>query len=123
MLKIHTRDGATTKVDLEDEGQAKEWMQRLSDPRFQASITGLTLSHAGVQYSIPRPTGFDPVSFLAELIEPNGDRRIKGGERITLLAGDVRASLMIHKEQRAARLSLFRMGKQRFSPSYNPLKE
>ena len=96
-------------------------MQRLSDPRFQATITGLTLSHAGVQYSIPRPTDFDPVSFLAERIEPNADRRIKGGERVTLLAGDVRASIMVHREQRAARISLFRMGKQRFSPGYNPL--
>lgn len=123
MLKIHTRDGATTKVDLEDEAQAKEWMRRLSDPRFQASITGLTVSHAGVQYSIPRPIGFEPVSFLAELIEPNDDRRIKGGERVTLLAGDVRASVMVHKEQRAARVSLFRIGKQRYSPGYNPLKE
>lgn len=120
MLKIHTRDGATTKVDLEDEAQAREWTHRLSDPRFQASITGLTVSHAGVQYSIPRPTGFEPVSFLAEHLEPNGDRRIKGGQRITLLAGDVRASVMVHREQRAARVSLLRIGKQRYNPGYNP---
>lgn len=98
-------------------------MRRLADPRFQATITGLTISHAGVQYSIPHPTGFEPVSFLAEYIEANGDRRIKGGERVTLLAGDVRASIMVHREQRAARVSLMRMGKQRYNPGYNPLKE
>ena len=122
MLKIHTRDGVTTKVDWENEDQAREWMRRLADPRFQGSITGLTILHAGVQYSIPRPTGFEPISFLAELIEPDDERRIKGGERVTLLAGDVRASIMVHKEQRAVRMSLLRIGKQRYSPGYNPLK-
>lgn len=122
MLKIHTRDGATVKVNLEDEGLAKKWMRRLADPRFQATITGMTVAHAGVQYSIPRPQSFDSVSFLAEHIDSDPDRKIKGGERIVCMAGDVRATIMVHREQRAARVSLLRIGKQRYTPGYDPLK-
>lgn len=43
MLKIHTSDGLTSRVDLADEAQAKEWLQRLRDPAFQQSITGATI--------------------------------------------------------------------------------
>lgn len=97
-------------------------MRRWADPRFQETITGLTVSHQGVQYSIPRPQGFDPVSFHAECIDPDADRKIKGGERVVCMAGDVRATVMVHREQRAARVSLLRLGKQRFTPGYDPLK-
>lgn len=122
MLKIHTRDGATIKIDLEDEAQAKEWMRRWADPRFQATITGLTIADQGVQYSIPRPQGFEPISFLAESIEADPSRRIKGGERVSCMAGDIRATVMVHREQRAVRVSLLRLGKQRYIPGYDPLK-
>lgn len=116
VLKIHTNNGKTARVDLEDEGQAKEWLQRLSDPEFQAAITGMTVAQRGVQYSLPRPIGFREILYLAELVAPDQERRIKGGERITCIAGDVRATVMVHQAQRAVRVSLLRTGKQRFNP-------
>jgi len=44
VLKVHTRDGITARIDLTDEAQAKEWLQRLKDPDFQQSITGVTIA-------------------------------------------------------------------------------
>jgi hypothetical protein len=116
VLKIHTNDGKTARVDLEDEGQAKEWLQLLGDPEFQATITGMTVAHKGVQYSLPRPIGFNEVLFLAEHVSPDSERKVKGGERVTCIAGDVRATVMVHRAQRAVRVSLLRTGKQRFNP-------
>jgi hypothetical protein len=54
--------------------------------------------------------------YQAELIAAEPDRRIKGGERLVCQAGEVRAAVMVHREQRAARVTLFRIGKQRYTP-------
>ena len=116
VLKIHTNDGETSRVDLEDEGQAKEWLQRLSDPSFQDAITGITVAHRGVQYSLPRPVGFREILYIVEHVAQDPSHKVKGGERVTCIAGDVRATLMVHNAQRAARFSLMRTGKQRFNP-------
>lgn len=123
MLEIHTRDGLTTKVDLADPDQAREWARRMADPRYQGEITGLTVSHLGVRYSVPRPQGFEPVAFFAEQIDPDPDRKLKGGRRIICHAGQVRAVAMVHEAQRAVRIQLARYGKQRYSPGYDPLKQ
>lgn len=116
MLKVHTRDGRTVRVDLEDRKSSASWLQRLRDPAFQGEITGLTLSHRGVSYSLPRPRGFDAIMYQAELIAAEPERRIKGGERLVCQAGEVRAAIMVHREQRAARVTLFRIGKPRYTP-------
>jgi hypothetical protein len=99
------------------------WLSRLRDPAFQEQITGLTLSHRGVSYSVPRPKGFAPIAFSAELVPTSADGRVKGGERIICQAGEVRTSVMVHREQRAARVTLFRLGKQRYAPPLLPLTE
>jgi hypothetical protein len=116
VLKIHTRDGQTIRVDLEEPSEAQPWLRRLRDPDFQEEITGLTLSHRGVSYSVPRPKGFPSIVFGAELVAPTADRRVKGGELLVCHAGDVRTSIMVHREQRAARIMLFRLGRQRYNP-------
>ncbi|KKN79941.1 hypothetical protein LCGC14_0334490 [marine sediment metagenome] len=116
MLRVHTRDGRTASIDLSDSEQAKWLASRLGDPRFQAQITAMTISHQGVSYAVARPDGLGPVTFLAELMTPAPDRKIKGGERMICLAGDVRASVFVHQQERAARVSLFRIGKQRYNP-------
>ena len=107
----------TSRIDLSDEANAKEWLRKLKDPEFQATISGFTVTENGVQYSLPKPYGFDRVSYLPELIEPDPTKKIKGGERVTCFAGDVRATIMVHRESRAARISLRRLGKQRFDPT------
>lgn len=123
MLKVHLRDGSTLNVDLGDPDQARAWFRRLRDHGFQSSITALTVAHRGVQYSIPRPKGFDSVSFFAENVPVVPESKIKGGERVVCLAGEVRAVAMVHREQRAVRLSLLRLGKQRFNPWHEPAQE
>jgi len=117
MLRVHTADGLTTSFDLGDERQAAEWIERLKDPRFQASIRGLTLSDQGALYSMSGPSGFRRVSFLGERVEAEPERRIKGGERLTCFADDVRICLMVHREQKAIRVSLSKIGNQRFNPA------
>lgn len=151
MLKIHTRDGATTNLDLKDENQAKEWLRRIKQTAFQESVTGITIlqkcsgkfrcpqcnrsrrlvcSYCGrredraccdksIQYSLPRPDGFGQIFYHAEDILPEPMKHIRGGEKITCFVDDIRATLMVHREQPAARVSLLKTGKQR----YNPLTE
>jgi len=94
-------DGLTHEVDLNDEGQLKEWLGKFHDPEFQERIRGLTVIQKGVQYSVPRPTGFATSTLAAEPLEAG-----KGGERIVLVTEDVKLNVVIHAGQRAARVSL-----------------
>ncbi len=116
MLRVHTRDGRTASIDLSDSEQAKWLASRLGDPRFQAQITAMTITHNGASYSVARPSDLGPVTFLAEQMDPEPDRKIKGGQRLVCLAADVRTSIFVHQQERAARVSLFRIGKQRYNP-------
>ena len=71
MLKIHTQDGRTARIALDDPEQAARWFRLLRDPAYQEAITALTLVHMGVQYSLPRPKGFPSVFFAAEQVAPD----------------------------------------------------
>lgn len=135
MLKIHTSDGQTHRLDLTDEAQAREWLPLLARQDFQATLKGITLVERhpcrgkcpqcgttmsgrdmGVQYSVSRPDDFRSVFFQVEAVEPNG--RVKGGERVTVFADDVRLVLMAHASQPATRVTVTRMGKRRFNPQH-----
>jgi hypothetical protein len=106
----------TTRIDLDDPEQAKEWLSRLKQRCFQEQITGLTIVDKGVQYSLTRPKGFNRVFFFAEVVEADPELKIKGGERITAQMDETKISLMVHNSQRAARLSAMKTGKLRFNP-------
>ena len=117
MLKIHSKDGSTNNLDLADEEQAKLWLERLRNPEVQAKITGATLvgrNASPVQCSLIRPEGFTQVFYWPELLEPDG--AMKGGEKITCFADDVRITIMLHRAQPALRVSILKTGKQRFNP-------
>jgi len=131
VLKIHTCDGQTLRVDLADEEQARLWLDRLAREDFQATINGVSLveRHSvgkcqecgrrssrdiGVQYSVTRPDDFKKVFFNIEYIRPNG--KIKGGERVTVFSDDIRLVMMAHKSQPAARVTVSKIGKQKFNP-------
>lgn len=114
MLKVHTTDGLTVEVDLEDERQFKEWFAKFHDRAYQATITGLTIVQKGVQYSLPRPDGFENVALIAEPVDAG-----KGGERIVLTVGDLKIKLMVHNGQRAARVAVVRRWHRVFDP-HNP---
>jgi hypothetical protein len=52
VLKIHTTDGKTHRIDMADATQAKEWLARLRDRSFQSSITGISVvqdAHARIR--------------------------------------------------------------------------
>lgn len=135
MLKIHTRDGRTLRIDLSDPDQAREWLGRLERDSFQAEISGVSVvehhlvrfrcdacgnkgaEQVGVQYSVSRPQGINSVRYAVELVDVSGEGR--GGERVTVYAGDIRLSLMAHQSQPSARISLSKIGKLRFVPRHS----
>lgn len=132
MIKIHTSDGQTIPIDLNDEDQAREWIDRMGSRPFQESIRGvsLVLNHAvsakcmvcrhpisrsiGVQYSISRPQAFRSVQYEIENVPEDG--AVKGGERIVVYADEARISLMAHKSQPSARVIITKPGKRRYRP-------
>lgn len=101
MLKVHMSNGLTHEVDLSDERQFKGWLDRFHDPDWQERIRGLTVVQKGVQYSVPRPSGFGQTTLAAEPLDLG-----KGGERIVLVTRDAKLNVVIHNGQRAARISL-----------------
>lgn len=119
MLRAHLADGKTLSFDLADPRGAAEWLKLANDHRFQDQLRGLTVQHNGVQYSLPRPQGFRRVWMYAELLVPRLDQGFKGGERLVGQVDNVRATVMVHSSQRAARVSLSKPGTQ----CYNPLEQ
>lgn len=116
MLRVHLADGRTLHFDLKDERQAAEWLERVKDHAFQASLRGVTVQHNGAQYSVARPSGFGRVWMFAEALPPDPASKFKGGERATVQADEVRAVVMVHDAQRAARVSLSKTGQQCYNP-------
>lgn len=106
MLKVHLNNGETLQYDLSAENDARRWLQHASDPAFQARITGLTVEHNGVSFSLPRPQGFSKLSLFAESLPANG--RDKGGERVLVTADDLDLTIKAHRGQAAARVNLRR---------------
>lgn len=123
MLKVHKADGMTLRFNLEDEQEAKAWLDCCKDPMFQAQISGLTVAQKGVQYSLPRPQGFLRQFFQAEYVQPTPDGKVKGGERLICVADDSRIILMVHLAQRAARFAVCKVGKQRYNPLLDQMDE
>lgn len=116
MLRAHLADGRTLCFDLQNEKQAEEWLRHVRDSAFQATLRGLTIQHNGVMYSLPRPVGFHRVFLFAEQLPADEGQKFKGGERLTCQADEARVSVMTHKAQRAARVSLSKPGAQCYNP-------
>jgi hypothetical protein len=122
MISLHLNDGQTISFEIEE---GAEWLAQLDRPDFQEKLTAVTvkMTHSsrggetGVQYSVTRPRGFDGATlwFKVQRVEAKG--RIHGGERLDLFVGDVRVSLTAHQSQPAARISITRIGRLKFSPS------
>jgi len=43
VLKIHTSDGKTHRIDLSDEEQARHWLALLKQSKFQREVTGVSV--------------------------------------------------------------------------------
>jgi hypothetical protein len=127
VIRVHTSDGLTTKLDLWDEAQAQDFLRRTASPAYQASITAITAyqranGREDIQASLARPQGFSDVRFEVEGVEPDAEQRIKGGERIVCYADDVRVTIMLHKEQAALRVSVLKAGRQRYNPKLSSMR-
>lgn len=117
MLKVNLTDGRTLRFDLTNPAEAVAWADLARNHAFQAQITGLTVACNGVSYSLPRPKDFGEGIFLfAEAVEEDPEQRIKGGERLFCHAGDVQVAMLVHAAQRAARVDVTRLGRQRYNP-------
>lgn len=116
MLRVHLTDGRTLRFDLKDERHAAKWLRSARDLDFQSTITGITLKHGGVSYSLSRPRGCGNVFMFAEYLEENAAQKFKGGGRIICQADDTRINLMVHEAQRAAHVSLSKTGQQCYNP-------
>jgi len=118
LLLVHTSDGLTSKINLENEEQAKSWLNRLRNLEFREKISGLTvIQQNGVYLSLPRPQKFKNVILQAENIPRDGNGKIKGGERLICFADDVRLSVMVHRDPLATvRVHLVKFGHRRFDP-------
>lgn len=120
MLRIHTKDGRTTHVDLKDEEQARRLLLKFKSQQFQQTISGISLvqRHNGtsVQYTLPRPEDFGTVFYHAEDAPPNPNTKFKGGEKIVCFVDDVRLTLLVHNEQHSIRIAVKKMGKHTFNP-------
>lgn len=131
MLKIHTSDGQTHRLDLTSDEDARFWLPKLSRHDFQETIKGISVVERhnvgkcrqcgmspdrdiGVQYSITRPELFRKIFFNVENIEQNG--KIKGGEKVIVFIDDIRLILMAHYSQPAARVTITKVGNQKFNP-------
>jgi len=130
VLKIHTSDGQTHKVDLFSEEQANTLLKSLNRHDFQRTIKGVSLvekhktgrckhcggvnpREIGVQYSISRPEFFRNISFD---VESNDYSNNKGCEKIIIFADDIRLVLTAHKSQPATRIVVSKIGKQKYKP-------
>jgi len=116
LLKIHLSNGKTLSFNLCEQANAKELMELFKAKDFQESIRGMTVLHKGVSYSLVRPTGFSDVFFLAEDVAADPESKIKGGERITCFVDNLRLGLMVHQAQRSVRVSVAKVGRQRYNP-------
>lgn len=117
MLSIHTSDGLTISIDMNDAEQVREWIVKLRNPNFVERITGVSILDRGVMYSFSKPLGFRKIGFEIERVEADQEKKIKGGERLVCYADDVRIVLMVHAVQKAIRVSMSKIGKRRFDPS------
>ena len=116
MLRVHLTDGRTLRFDLKSERQAAKWLNSARDHKFQSEITGITIKHGGVSYSLSRPRGCGDVFLFAEYLVKNTAQKFKGGGRVVCQADDTRISLMVHEAQRAAHVSVSKTGQQCYNP-------
>lgn len=117
MLKVSLSDGRTLQFALDTPESAARWRRFAGDPSAQRRITALTIAHLGVNYTIPRPCGFEGVFITAEDVPPEG--RNKGCQKIICHAGEVRLTMVVHSCQRATRVQLERVGKLVHNPQMN----
>jgi len=111
MFRIQHDDGRTQAVDLASEEQAREWLPKLAKAEVQLSLTAVTLVSHGYQASVIRPVGFDHPSIRMEFIAPDVGQ--KGGERLTIVAGDTKLVVMSHASCASLRISMSRASRRR----------
>ncbi len=72
--------------------------------------------NAGIQYSLTKPISFDSVKYYPEHMEANPNLKFKGCEKLICFLDNIKITLISHANQPAIRVSLNKIGKQRFNP-------
>jgi hypothetical protein len=145
MLKIHTADGKTTRIDLRDGEQAKWFLGQLKRSEFQRTVTGvsvvqdatskarcpscncaneLSCGKCGKRHAeIRTTTGVQYSLTRPEDVEPVFYQveqveveGSRGGARVTCFAGEARIVMMVHRGQPSVRVTLSNPGRQRYNP-------
>lgn len=114
VLHVNLVDGTTRTYDTSNGGQ-----QTLSDDLksegFHSLITSVSINSCGSIHSLPKPRCFgEGVHLVYERIASSG--RIKGADRVSWFAGDVRLTMVVHDENGACRTLLTRIGRRIFGP-------
>lgn len=71
---------------------------------------------AGVQYSLSKPSAFKNIEYKPQVLEPDESIGLRGGERIVCSFDGMQIVVMAHANQPAIRISLNKIGKQRYNP-------
>lgn len=145
MLKIHTKNGDTLRLDLNDENQASSILTQLKNKKFQEEITAVSILKTcdGRQRcnvcgrpvrSVCDNCGEEKerlncsTLFQLSLPKPVNHKNTfyyfekielennKGGERLVCFSDEIKISLMVHSGQPAARLGIVKIGEQKFNP-------
>jgi len=113
MLHVHLTDGRTLSFDpaIQEDVDAIASME--ADGAFQCAITSVTLQSQGIQHSLARPRGLNPVTFHYQIVPDAGPS--KGAERATFYAGALDLTLVVHASA-AARTVLRRIGTMVYAP-------
>ena len=140
MIKIHTENGETTNLALEEETQVDSLQRFQNDSKRITGITAvqscsghlkcpnhvdsdaepckgcseekpLLTCKMGIQHSLSRPVGFNEVSYGVE-------RTNKGSEKIVCIADDCKIVVMINHNQPSSKITIIKKKTvQRFKPS------
>lgn len=68
------------------------------------------------QYTLVRPSSFGKINFTIEESKTNATKNQNVGEKIICNAGDIQLSIMAYSQQPATRISIQRIGNQRYNP-------
>jgi predicted RNA-binding Zn-ribbon protein involved in translation (DUF1610 family) len=72
---------------------------------------------AGAQYSLSRPSMFNDVTYVPQVLEPNESVGLRGGEKVICSFGGMQLVVMSHANQPAIKISFNKFGKQRYNPN------
>lgn len=122
MIKVNTKDSLTHSFDLTVEAEWAEWERKMADPEFIKNISGMAIYRDQVLHAMPLPRRFKSVKYEAGLVYGSkGSHRDKLiGESLSCHADGLLITLLVYHTNKAVRVDIMKLGKQRFAPTHTP---